>query len=51
MKQVRGKLEENTSAKFSEKWRDYIDLGVTVWEQDYETHKKLRQKSLLFVNG
>ena len=22
----RGKLEENTSAKFSERWRDYIDL-------------------------
>jgi len=45
----RGKLEENTSAKFSERWRDYIDLGVTVWEQDYETHKKLGKKALLFV--
>lgn len=45
----RGKLEENPSAKFSEKWRDYIDLGVKVWEQDYETHKKLGKKALLFV--
>ncbi len=45
----RGKLEENTSAKFSERWRDYIDLGVTVWEQDYEIHKKLGKKALLFV--
>ncbi len=45
----RGKLEENTSAKFSERWRDYIDLGVIVWEQDYETHKKLGKKALLFV--
>ena len=45
----RGKLKENTSAKFSERWRDYIDLGVTVWEQDYETHKKLGKKALLFV--
>lgn len=45
----RGKLDENTSAKFSERWRDYIDLGVTVWEQDYETHKKLGKKALLFV--
>ena len=26
----RGKLEENPSAKFSERWRDFIDLGVTV---------------------
>ena len=45
----RGKLEENPSAKFSEKWRDYIDLGVKVWEQDYQTHKKLGKKALLFV--
>ena len=45
----RGKLEENPSAKFSEKWRDYIDLGVKVWEQDYKTHKKLGKKALLFV--
>ena len=51
MKQVRGKLEENTSAKFSERWRDYIDLGVTVWEQDYETHKKLGKKALLICHG
>ena len=45
----RGKLEEKTSAKFSERFRDYIDLGVTVWEQDYEKHKKLGNKALLFV--
>jgi len=45
----RGKLEEKTSAKFSERFRDYIDLGVTVWEQDYEKHKKLGKKALLFV--
>jgi type III restriction enzyme len=45
----RGKLQENPSAKFSEKWRDYIDLGVKVWEQDYETHKKLGKKALLFI--
>jgi type III restriction enzyme len=45
----RGKLQENISAKFSEKYRDYIDLGVTVWEQDFETHKKLGNKALLFI--
>jgi type III restriction enzyme len=45
----RGKLEENTSSKFSERWRDFIDLGVTVWKQDYENHKKLGKKALLFI--
>jgi type III restriction enzyme len=45
----RGKLEENTSAVFSERYRDYIDLGVTVWEQDYNNHKKLGKKALLFI--
>ena len=45
----RGKLQENISSKFSERWRDYIDLGITVWEQDYQTHKKLGKKAILFV--
>lgn len=46
-----GKLREHESSKFSERWRDYIDLGVTVWQQDYEKHKKLeeRKKALLFI--
>ena len=45
----RGKLNENISSKFSEKYRDYIDLGVTVWEKDYKHHKKLGKKAVLFV--
>ena len=45
----RGKLEEKTSSKFSERFRDYIDLGFTVWEQDYNNHKKLGKKALLFI--
>ena len=45
----RGKLEEHISSKFSERWRDFLDLGVTVWEQDYKNHKKLGKKALLFV--
>ena len=46
-----GKLREHESSKFSERWRDYIDLGVTVWQQDFEKHKKLeeRKKALLFI--
>ena len=46
----RGKLEEKTSSKFSERYRDYIDLGYTVWEQDYNNHK-IRKKSTTFYNG
>jgi type III restriction enzyme len=42
-------LEENISSKFSERWRDYIDLGVTVWKQDFDNHKKLGKKALLFI--
>ncbi len=45
----RGKLEEKTSSKFSERFRDYIDLGFTVWQQDYLQHKKLDKKALMFV--
>jgi type III restriction enzyme len=45
----RGKLEEKTSSKFSERYRDYIDLGFTVWEQDYNKHKKLGKKAILFI--
>ena len=45
----RGKLSEKTSTKFSERYRDYINLGVTVWHQDHEKHNKLGKKALLFV--
>ena len=45
----RGKLKENTSSKFSERYRQYINLGVEVWEQDYKKHLKLGKKALLFI--
>ena len=45
----RGKLNEKTSTKFSERYREYINLGVTDWKQDYEKHQKLGKKALLFV--
>ena len=45
----RGKLKENTSSKFSERYRQYINLGVEVWEQDYKKHQKLGKKALLFI--
>ena len=45
----RGKLKESTSSKFSERYRQYINLGVEVWEQDYKKHQKLGKKALLFI--
>ena len=45
----RRKLEEKPSAKFSEKYRDYIRLGVKMWKESYELHKKLGKKALLFI--
>ena len=45
----RKKLKENSSAIFSEKYRDYINLGVETWEKQYKKHQKLNQKALLFI--
>lgn len=43
------KLQENTSAKFTEKYADYLDLGVIEWRKAYAAHDKLGKKSILFV--
>ena len=45
----RGKLTENQSVKFSEKYRDYIHLGYIEWKKSYEEHKKLGKKAVMFV--
>jgi type III restriction enzyme len=45
----REKLSENQSAKFTEKYADYIDLGVLEWRKAYEEHRKLGRKAILFV--
>ena len=45
----RQKLQEYTSAIFSEKYRDYLDLGYQTWEKQFEKHKKMGKKALLFV--
>ena len=46
---TRAQLSEKQSSKFSERFKDYIDLGVHVWEKDYEQNIKLGKKSLLFI--
>ena len=45
----REKLKEYTSGIFSEKYRDYLNLGYETWEKQYMKHKKLGKKALLFV--
>lgn len=45
----RAKLQERQSAKYTEKYADYIDLGVIEWRKAFEEHKKMGKKSILFV--
>ena len=45
----RDKLEIYPSSKFSEKWKDFIDLGVTEWRKSHEYHFKSKKKSILFI--
>ncbi len=45
----RAKLSERQSAKYTEKYADYIDLGVIEWRKAYEEHQRLGKKAILFV--
>lgn len=45
----RAKLSEKQSAKFTEKYADYLDLGVIEWRKAYEEHRKMGEKAILFV--
>lgn len=45
----RAKLKENQSSIFSEKYKDYLDLGVEEWRKTYAELKKTGKKSILFV--
>jgi len=45
----RAKLLEQKSAKFTEKYRDYVDLGVLEWRKAAAEHDKLGMKAILFV--
>ena len=45
----RSKLSERQSAKYTEKYADYIDLGVIEWRKAYEEHKKIGKKAILFL--
>ena len=45
----RAKLSERQSVKYTEKYADYIDLGVIEWRKAYAEHQKLDKKAILFV--
>jgi len=45
----RAKLTERQSAKYTEKYADYLDLGVIEWRKAYAEHEKLGKKAILFV--
>jgi len=45
----RAKLVERQSAKYTEKYTDYIHLGVIEWHKAYAEHEKLGKKAILFV--
>ena len=45
----RAKLVERQSAKYTEKYEDYIHLGVIEWRKAYTEHEKMGKKAILFV--
>lgn len=45
----RDKLEEQTSAIFSQRYDDYLRLGIEEWKKSYANHEKLGKKAVLFV--
>ena len=45
----RAKLVERQSAKFTEKYADYLELGVIEWRKAFAEHEKLGKKAILFV--
>ena len=42
-------MKEALSAKFSERYADYLNLGVVEWKKASAEHDKMKQKSILFV--
>jgi type III restriction enzyme len=45
----RAKLTERKSSKYTEKYADYIALGVEEWRKVYTEHEKLGKKAVLFI--
>lgn len=45
----RNKLAERQSSKYTERYTDYINLGVIEWRKAYIEHEKMGKKAILFV--
>lgn len=45
----REKLREYPSSIFSEKYRDFLNLGYETWLKQYKKHQKMKRKALLFI--
>lgn len=45
----RAKLQERKSAIFTEKYADYLTLGIEEWRKSYAEHKALGKKAVLFI--
>jgi type III restriction enzyme len=45
----RARLQETKSAKFSEQYRDYLQLGIEEWKKSFAEHEPLGKKAILFV--
>jgi len=45
----RAKLSERQSSKYTERYADYLNLGIEEWRKAYAEHEKLDKKTILFV--
>src|SRR5690606_31890977 len=45
----RAKLHDRQSARFTERYADYLNLGVVEWRKAYAEHEKMGKKAILFV--
>ena len=45
----RARLQEKQSALFTEKYEDYINLGVEEWRKTYKELEPMRKKAILFI--
>jgi len=45
----RARLQEHTSAIFTEHYADYLQLGIEEWRKSYAEHAAMNKKAVLFV--
>jgi len=45
----RAKLAERQSSKFTEKYADYLEIGVVEWRKAHAEHDKMDKQAILFV--